>query len=86
MSEPSANETLDYLELENLVIKEFEKVKNTKTFCDENNISHSQYIKISQIVNKRNKKRYPEQVIKLLELFGYEVEFKALNKIRKSQA
>ena len=35
------------------------------------------------IVNKRNKKRYPELVIRLLELFDYEVEFKAVYKIRK---
>ncbi len=83
MSEPSKYETLDFLELERLLIKEFEKIKNTKVFCNTHNISHSQYIIISQIVNKRNKKRYPELVIRLLELFDYEVEFKAVYKIRK---
>jgi len=34
MSEPSKYETLDYLELERLLIKEFEKIKNTKVFCN----------------------------------------------------
>ncbi len=65
---------LEYKELENLLIEELEKVKNLKQLSDKLNITKSQYIKISQIRNHKNVKKYTDLVISLLALFDYKVD------------
>lgn len=61
------------MELEDLLITELDQIKNFKSFCIQHNITKSQYIKISQIRHKKNKKKYTDLVVKLLNLFGYQV-------------
>jgi len=67
-------EMLTYSELEDLLVSELKKVKNLRDFCDDHNISNSQYIKLSQIKNKRNDKKYTDLITKMLELLGYKFD------------
>jgi len=74
---------LSYTELEDLLIRELDNVKNLKKFCDLNHISKSQYIKLSQIRNKKNNKKYTDLVIKMLMLFDYNISDKQYFRVVK---
>jgi hypothetical protein len=78
--------TLKYSELEDLLRPELDKLHRIKKFCDDNKLSHSQYIKISQIRNKKNKKKYTDLVVTLLKIFGYEVENETYYRVKKREA
>ena len=71
------------MQLEDLLIKELESVKNLKKFCDNNKITKSQYIKLSQIRNKKNNKKYTDLVIKMLSLFEYNISDKQYFRVVK---
>ena len=74
---------LSYTQLENLLVKELDNVKNLKKFCDNNKITKSQYIKLSQIRNKKNSKKYTDLVIKMLTLFEYNISDKQYFRVVK---
>ena len=74
---------LSYTQLEDLLIKELDNVKNLKKFCDIHKISKSQYIKLSQIRNKKNNKKYTDLVIKMLSLFEYNISDKQYFRVVK---
>ena len=74
---------ISYMQLEDLLIKELEQVKNLKKFCDDNMITKSQYIKLSQIRNKKNSKKYTDLVIKMLSLFDYNISDKQYFRVVK---
>lgn len=74
---------ISYSQLEDLLIKELDQVNNLKKFCDLHKISRSQYIKLSQIRNKKNNKKYTDLVIKMLSLFNYNVSDKQYFRVVK---
>jgi hypothetical protein len=74
---------LSYTELEDLLIRELDTIRNLKKFCDHYNITKSQYIKLSQIRNKKNNKKYTDLVIKMLALFDYNISDKQYFRVVK---
>lgn len=74
---------INYKELEELMIFELDFIRNKRRFCIEHNITQSQYIKISQIKNKKNVKKYTDLVITILNHLGYEIENETFYKIAK---
>ncbi len=63
-----------YKELEVLLVQELNTLKNIKKFCRINKLSQSQYVKLIEIRNDKNKKNYTDLVLKVLEIFNYEFD------------
>jgi hypothetical protein len=64
---------LSYNELKDLCSKELKLIKNLRQFCRDNKLTTSQYNKLNEITNDRDKKKYTDLIKRFLDIVGYDV-------------